>query len=231
MLGRGVTGTVAVVTPVYGNEATLVELVLRIDAALHDRPWRLRFVVDASPDTSLSVATRLAEADQRIAVTDLRRNVGQNRALTRGLIDEPQADAWVCLDADLQDPPETIPALLDRLATGGVGAVFAGRRGHYESVGRRLTGTFHRHLVNRLTGVPHDAGAFVALGPDARTAVIRLDGPSLVASIGVSGVRTASVPATRASRGQGQSAWTSAARARQSASTVAWLTRHRAAHR
>ena len=67
-------------------------------------------------------------------------NVGQHRALARGLADEPDADAWVCLDADLQDPPEAVPLLLDRLARGDVAAVFAGRRGAYESPVRRLTG-------------------------------------------------------------------------------------------
>ena len=219
--------TIAVVTPVFNNEDTLLELALRIATALDGRRWRLRLVIDASPDGSLAIATALAVADDRITVTALTDNAGQNRALTRGLTDEPHADAWVCLDADLQDPPEAIPALLDRLAAGDVGAVFAGRRGRYEAAGRRLTGHVHRATLARLTGLPPDAGAFVALGPEARQAVVRLDGPSLVAAIGVSGVPTASVPTQRAARGTGRSAWTSSARLRQSAQTMAWVARQR----
>ncbi|MGH9225372.1 MAG: glycosyltransferase [Acidimicrobiales bacterium] len=229
MLG-GLT-SVAVVTPVYGNEATLVELALRIDAALAGRPWRLRLVVDASPDGSLAVAERLAEADDRIAVTALTDNVGQNRALRGGLREENGAGAWVCLDADLQDPPEAIPALLERLADGDVGAVFGGRRGRYESPARRLSGRLHRAVMTRLTGLPRDAGAFVALGPAAREAVVRLDGPSLVAAVGLSGVRTVSVPVERAARAdRRRSAWTAAARLCQAARTMAWVAavlRHR----
>lgn len=224
------TRSVAIVTAVYGNAPTLPELFERLATALGGRSyrWRLRFVVDASPDDSLAVAHRLAQADDRIGVTALSQNVGQNRALTRGLAAEEDATAWVCVDADLQDPPEVVPMLLDHLAADGVGAVFGGRRGSYESMGRRLTGTAHRLVVNRAAGVPRDAGAFVAMGPEARAAVLRLDGPSLVAAIGLSGVRSVSVPVERSRRPEGRSAWTSSARLRQSARTVAWVARHRA---
>src|SRR5215212_11950435 len=90
-------------------------------------------------------------------------NVGQHGALAHGLTAEPEADVWVCLDADLQDPPEAVPVLLDRLARGDVGAVFAGRRGRYESLPRRVTGRLHRRVATRLTGLPPDAGAFLAM--------------------------------------------------------------------
>ncbi len=116
---------VAVVTPAYGNEDTLPELARRLAVALEGRSWRLRVVVDASPDASLAVARGLAAVDARISVTALDRNVGQHRALARGLADEEEDEdtvaAWVCLDADLQDPPEAVPVLLRRLAEGDVG--------------------------------------------------------------------------------------------------------------
>jgi hypothetical protein len=227
--------TVAVVTPVYGNEATLTTLAERVAAALPQRCWRLRFVVDASPDDSLAVALRLAEADERIAVTALAENVGQHRALGRGLLDEPDAAVWVCLDADLQDPPEAIPLMLERLAVGDVAAVFAGRRGGYEDWGRRLAGRLHRRLLARVTVLPSDAGAFLAMGPGARCAVLRLNGPSIVAAVGVSGLPTASIPVERPVRPTGSSAWTWPARARLSARTLAWAAwvqlAGRAAHR
>ena len=113
---------VAVVAPVYGNEGTLRPLADRLAAALAGRDWSLRLVVDASPDDSAAVAAELT-VDPRIAVTVLTANVGQHAALARGLADEADADAWVCLDADLQDPP----------------AGEHGRRGAYESWLRRRT--------------------------------------------------------------------------------------------
>ena len=224
------TGRVAVVVPVYGNEATLRPLAGRLAAALGDRPWRLRLVVDASPDDSAAVAAVLAEQEPRIAVTVLPVNGGQHAALARGLADEPDADAWVCLDADLQDPPEAVPQLLDRLGRGDVGAVFAGRRGAYESAVRRSTGTLHRWLAARLTGLPPDAGAFLAMGPAVRAAVLSAmagGAPSVVLAVAAARQPVTSVPVTRDRRPEGRSAWTAAARVRQSARSLAWAVRAR----
>jgi glycosyltransferase involved in cell wall biosynthesis len=226
-----VTGPVAVVTPVYGNQATLVELARRVAAALGRQPWVLRIVIDASPDASEEVARALAAADDRVRVTSLAVNQGQHRALLRGLEDESDASKWVCLDADLQDPPEALPLLLDRLDAGDVGAVFAGRAGAYEGRARLATGRLHRAALRRITGLPSDAGAFVALRRDARDAVVRLRGPSIVAAVGVARVPTASVQVPRHRRAVGRSAWTASARARQSARTLAWAAGHRLRHR
>ena len=219
--------SVAVIVPVYANAATLPALAERTARALAPRPFRLRLVVDASPDDSLAVCRLLADGDPRIAVTDLPRNLGQHRALTRGLADEPEADAWALLDGDLQDPPGALPALLDRLAVGDVDAVFAGRRGDYEAAGRRATGRLHRMALARLTGLPPDAGAFLVLSPAARHAVLALGGPSVVAAIGIAGVPTVSVPVHRDPRPVGRSAWTGTARFRQSARTLTWAAARR----
>lgn len=220
-------GRVAVVTPVYGNESTLEELAARLAAAL-DRarlPWRLRFVVDASPDASLAVATTLAATDPRVSVTVLAVNVGQNRALLAGLAAEEDADVWVCLDADLQDPPEAVPSLVERLARGDVGVVFAGRRGAYERRGRLVTGRLHRAALARLTGVPADAGAFLAMDRTSRDALLALDPPGVVAGAGAARIRATSVPVVRATRPSGRSAWSPTARLRQSFRVLAWVWR------
>jgi glycosyltransferase involved in cell wall biosynthesis len=221
-----VRARVAVVVPVYGNAATLEPLARRLAAALAGRDWRLRLVIDASPDDSLAVALSLAAAEPRVAVTGLTVNVGQHAAIARGLAAEPDAEAWVCLDADLQDPPEAVPLLLDGLAAGDVGAVFAGRRGRYESPVRRLTGTVHRLLAARLTGLPPDAGAFFAMDATVREAVLTAvtdeGAPSVVLGVARAGVPVTSVPVERDRRTVGRSAWTARARLRQSARSLSW---------
>jgi glycosyltransferase involved in cell wall biosynthesis len=222
---------VAVVVPVYGNAPTLRPLSERLAAALTGRDWRLRLVVDASPDDSSAAAGALAAEDRRIAVTDLTVNVGQHRALAHGLAAEADADVWVCLDADLQDPPEAVPLLLDRLAGGDVSAVFAGRRGRYESLLRRLTGDVHRWAVARLTGLPPDAGAFLAMDVRVRDAVVRAvrdeGAPSVVLAVVRAGRPVTSVPVARDVRTEGRSAWTARARLRQSLRSLAWAVRSR----
>ncbi len=229
--GTTTAGTrIAVVVPVYGNEPTLRPLTARLAAALEGRSWRLRLVIDASPDDSAATARLLSAEEPRVSVTELPANVGQHRALARGLADEPAADVWVCLDADLQDPPEAVPLLLDRLAPGDVGAVFAGRRGNYEPRLRRLTGTLHRRLAARLTGLPPDAGAFLAMGPGVRRTVIEAvqgGAPSVVLAVARAGEPVTSVPVVRDVRPVGRSAWTGRARLRQSARSLTWAVRRR----
>jgi glycosyltransferase involved in cell wall biosynthesis len=230
-VGGLVTTRVAVVVPVHGNAATLGPLTERLATALAGRAWRLRLVIDASPDDSLAVSDALAAADSRIAVTGLTVNVGQHAALARGLAAEPDADAWVCLDADLQDPPEAVPLLLDRLAAGNVGAVFAGRRGRYESPARRFTGTLHRRLASGLTGLPPDAGAFFAMDGEVRSAVLTAmtaeAAPSVVLAVARARVPVTSVPVARDLRPVGRSAWSGRARLRQSARSLVWALRSR----
>ena len=219
---------VAVVVPAYGNAPTLPALAARLAAALDGCEWRLRLVVDASPDDSADVARALAAEEPRIAVTELTVNVGQHRALARGLADEADADAWVCLDADLQDPPEAVPLLLDRLERGDVEAVFAGRRGTYESWPRRLTGGLHRRVAARLTGLPPDAGAFLALGPAVRSLVLAAPAsPSVVLAVGLTRRPVTSVPVVRDRRPEGRSAWTARARLAQSVRSLGWALRRR----
>ena len=222
------TASVAVVVPVYRNAATLPALVARLDAALTG-DWRLRLVVDACPGGSGAVADALAATDHRIRVSHLPCNVGQHRAIVHGLVAEADAGAWVCMDADLQDPPEAIPLLLSTLDERGVAGVFAGRRGAYESVGRRVTGTLHRRVLTALTGLPVDAGAFFAMDRSLRDAVVaglrNRGAPSVVVAAGRSGLPLTSVPVRRDVRAEGRSAWTSRARLRQSAGTLWWAAR------
>jgi glycosyltransferase involved in cell wall biosynthesis len=222
---------VSLVVPVHGNAATLAPLAERLGTALAGRDWRLRLVIDASPDDSLAVADALAAGDSRIAVTNLTANVGQHAALARGLAAELDADVWACLDADLQDRPEAVPLLLDRLAAGDVGAVFAGRRGRYESPVRRLTGSAHRCLAARLTGLPPDAGAFFVMGAEVRAAVLTAmsaeAAPSVVLGVARARVPVTSVPVTRDRRTVGTSAWTWRARLCQSARSLLWAWRSR----
>jgi polyisoprenyl-phosphate glycosyltransferase len=216
----------SVVVPVFRNTDTLVELHRRVAAALDANhiAFELLFVNDASPDDSTSVIERISAIDPRVKLVALERNVGQHPALMAGI---RRADAaWTALlDADLQDPPEALPQLL-RLAESGYDAVFAGRRGHYQSWPRLLTGRMYRRLLRLLTGLPADAGAFLVMSVRMRQFLLSAGGPRpfIVSMIGCSGMPVLSVPVPRAMRTSGRSTYSTGTRVRAGIGALTWIT-------
>jgi glycosyltransferase involved in cell wall biosynthesis len=215
--------TISVVAPVYRNEDTLAELHRRVSAAVEGAGARLDLVLvcDASPDGSPERIRSLAARDPRVQPVLLARNVGQHRAVVEGLR-RVRGEVVVVLDADLQDPPEAIPALVAGLDAGW-DAVFAGRRGRYESLGRLATSRVFKRLLSLSAGVPSDAGMFVAMArPVAdRVAALAEPRPFVVAMIGCTGARTTSIPVRRA-RAEGRlSGYTSWGRLRTGLSALA----------
>ncbi|MFN3648040.1 MAG: glycosyltransferase family 2 protein [Armatimonadota bacterium] len=111
--------SVSVVVPVYQSEGSLPLLVERLAAVLPQvaRKFEVVLVNDGSRDRSWEVVCRLAAAYPWVRGLDLMRNYGQHNALLSG-IRAARYDVIVTLDDDLQNPPEEIPTLLDRLGEG-----------------------------------------------------------------------------------------------------------------
>jgi glycosyltransferase involved in cell wall biosynthesis len=110
---------VSIVVPVYNSEQSLPELVDRIDRALGslEGSRELLFVNDGSRDSSWRQVQQLAGAHPWVVGIDLMRNYGQHNALLCG-IRAAAHEVIVTLDDDLQNPPEEIPKLLERLNEG-----------------------------------------------------------------------------------------------------------------
>lgn len=139
---------ISVVVPVFNEEANLEEFLRRLLAVLDGRgdPYEVILVDDGSRDRSLEILKEwAARRPDRLRVLELSRNFGQHPAILAGFRDAA-GDVVVTLDADLQNPPEEIPKLLDRFAEGYdvVGGVRKQRR---DSWPRRLASA----LVNRVT--------------------------------------------------------------------------------
>ena len=152
----------SVVVPVFNEEETLGELYRRVRRALpHDEQWEVVFVDDGSRDHSWDVLCGLAVDDPRLRLLRLSRNFGHQAAITAGL-DAARGDAVVVMDADLQDPPELIPALVARWRDGYdvVYAVRAARDG--ESRFKLVTSSLFYRILRRISGgeIPVDAGDF-----------------------------------------------------------------------
>jgi hypothetical protein len=226
----------SVVVPVYDNAETLAELATRVAAVAAGAglAHELILVDDASRDGSAAVAARLASERAEVGVIVLAKNVGQHRAVMEGL-SYTQGRWVVVMDADLQDPPETIPELLEK-AHQGYEAVFAARRGRYESVTRLITSRLFKTLLHLVARVPRDAGMFMLLN---RRLVDRLCAssparPWVVAMVGLAGALIGSVPIRRQPRPVGVSGYSpgmrlwAGLRAIRFAVAWRWGGRHRA---
>ena len=110
---------ISVVVPVYNSRETLSDLVARIIATLQPiaAQFEIILVDDSSSDGSRDAILRLAQQHQEIKPLLLMRNFGQHSALLAG-IREARFPVTITLDDDLQNPPEEIPKLIEKLEEG-----------------------------------------------------------------------------------------------------------------
>ena len=223
--------TASVIIPVYANANTLEELHHRLRGLEMAASLEIVFVNDASPDNSIEILRRLATEDRAIIVVDLSTNVGQQQAIKTGLR-VASGDVIVVLDADLQDRPEEIPALLVRLARGPFEAVFAVRKNRYQSRGRMILSRFYRHVIKPLTGLPEGAGGYVAISRRMSERLLKTTGKRfyLAGLIGCSGYRVSALEVVRQMRPKGQSAYTGAMRVSVAISNIMCVLGERFSH-
>ncbi|HEY5593595.1 MAG TPA: glycosyltransferase family 2 protein [Nitrospiria bacterium] len=111
----------SIVVPVYNEEAVLPEFYKRLHAVIKELRGlsgaEIIFVDDGSRDGTAKILSELVRWDKSVKVLQFSRNFGHQIALTAGL-DHAKGDAVVVIDADLQDPPETIPRLLEKWRDG-----------------------------------------------------------------------------------------------------------------
>ena len=163
--------------PVLNEADNLRDFYARLHNALAalEIPWDLLFVDDGSTDTSLAIIAELAESNSNIQWLSLSRNFGKELAMTAGL-DHTASDAVVIIDADLQDPPEVIPTLVERWRE-GFDVVYAQRTARDgESLIKRSTAAGFYRVINWLsrTRVPPDTGDFRLLSRRTVDALGRL---------------------------------------------------------
>jgi len=170
----GEAGLLSIVIPLFNEQETINELHRRMTTVLSGIQMRyeLVFVNDGSRDKSLQLLQALHQADPNVAVVNLSRNFGKEIALSAGL-DLAKGEAVVVIDADLQDPPELIPLLLDEWRN-GYDVVFARRteRSGETWLKKSTAHAFYRllHGVSAVE-VPSDTGDFRLL---SRRAVLAL---------------------------------------------------------
>jgi glycosyltransferase involved in cell wall biosynthesis len=153
----------SIVVPVYNEEDVLLEFHKRIGKVLDEigTSAEILYVNDGSEDRSLAMLYELNEKDLRVSVINLSRNFGKEIALTAGL-DYSRGQAVVVIDADLQDPPELIPALI-KCWREGYDVVYATRVARDgETFVKKVTAKYFYRIIQHLSRVriPQDTGDF-----------------------------------------------------------------------
>jgi len=162
--------TYSIAAPVFNEIEIVSEFYRRVKDVMEalGEPWELILVDDGSADGSTEKILELAALDSHVKPVIFARNFGHQIAITAG-IDHAQGEAIIILDADLQDPPEVIPDLIERWKEGYevVYAVRAEREG--ESFFKKITASVFYRLIYRITDVkiPLDTGDFRLLDQQA----------------------------------------------------------------
>lgn len=201
----------SVIVPCYNEQEVLHATHERLTSVLAGMSWleyELIFVNDGSHDNTQIILAQLQAVDPHVRVLLLSRNFGHQIAVTAGL-EEATGDAVVVIDADLQDPPEVIPQMV-QLWRDGNDVVYGLRTDrHGESKFKLWTAKVFYRLINRLseTKMPFDAGDFRLL--DRRVVQVINEMPErarfLRGMVSWAGFRQVSLPYERAARHAGTS--------------------------
>ncbi|MFM7877194.1 MAG: glycosyltransferase family 2 protein [Microcystis panniformis] len=153
----------SLIIPIYNEEETIPELYRRVSAVMDslDDSVELILINDGSRDRSLNLMRELQERDARVCYISFARNFGHQAAVTAGL-NFARGQVIVVLDADLQDPPELIPKMIESWQA-GYHVVYAQRtKRKKESWFKRLTAYVFYRLLRQLADVdiPADTGDF-----------------------------------------------------------------------
>ena len=154
---------VVMVVPFLNEQENIPVLYDRVCKAMEGQPeqWEILFVNDGSTDGSPEWIRNKSKEDPRVRMITFSRNFGHQIAITAGM-DHADGDAVVIMDADLQDPPEVIPRLLEKWRAGSE-VIYAVRRSREGETWLKkfLAASFYRVFrVLAKVNVPMDAGDF-----------------------------------------------------------------------
>lgn len=145
---------IGIVIPVYREEKNLRRMYERLEtvtSALSQFEWEYMCVNDGSPDNSIIVLRQLAAEDPKVKIIDLSRNFGKEIALTAGVHEIEDVDAVICIDADLQHPPELIPKLIEEWDAGAEVVITIRKSIEKQPLLKRIGSHLYYWIINKIS--------------------------------------------------------------------------------
>lgn len=155
---------ISIIVPAYNEEESLPFLYERLTNLINSiekYEFEVLFINDGSKDKTLEIIKHLRQKDERFCYVNLSRNFGKEVAMMAGL-DYAKGDAVIFIDADLQDPPELIPELIEYWEQ-GYDDVYAKRKTREgETFLKKFTSKMYYNVLQKLTRVEiqKDTGDF-----------------------------------------------------------------------
>ncbi len=143
---------ISVVVPVYRearNLERLVEELTRATGSVTAAEFEFIFVNDGSPDNSLEVLKTITARRPDCKIVDLSRNFGKEIALSAG-VHYASGDAVICIDADLQHPPELIPSMVQAWRDGAEVVLGVRRSSEKQAIARRLGSSVYYWIMGKI---------------------------------------------------------------------------------
>jgi dolichol-phosphate mannosyltransferase len=169
----------SIVVPCFNEQDCLLALHERLGAAARKavaEDYEIVLVNDGSRDSSWDKMLSMAKDDPHVVAVNLSRNHGHQLALTAGL-DLCRGETVMIIDADLQDPPELLPEMMQMMREQGADVVYGVRRSRSgETAFKRATAHGFYRLLSRATEVdiPVDAGDFRLMSRRALDALLAM---------------------------------------------------------
>ncbi len=150
---------VSIIIPVCNERNNVVLIVAALQQVMCDLPYEyiVTFIDDGSNDGTLQAIKYQANIHPNIFFISFSRNFGHQNALKAGL-DASDADCVICMDGDMQHPPQLLPELIKQWED-GYDIVYTIRKDHKEiSMMKRKTSNMYYNLLNHLSDIELESG-------------------------------------------------------------------------
>ncbi len=170
---------ISIVVPIYNEEKVIPffkNRILNIIKKEEKYEIEVLFVDDGSNDKSIEIIKNIRKQDKRFSYISLSRNFGKEIAIYAGLDYAKESDAVVLIDADLQDPPELIPKLIEQWENGYDDVYAKRKRREGESFIKKITSKMYYIVLQKFTNIPiqKDTGDFRLLDKRCVQAICNL---------------------------------------------------------